>query len=294
MDNENKAVPTMSVSGWLPNGVKVYFQIPMAIGVSAFDQALNFTDALLEKGFMQSEPGLGRGEHTELIGLVARREKTNKDGSVSPVIDLYAAAQHLAHRYMGVYLDTPEDVQAFETASGLKLKNIPLNPADAPPSKDNTRLVVTPVKPLTVVYTNNPDYDEKSDKKNPKRIFVRWDGVNVKSDLQNGQNAEKGVVGAGNGNSGDTSQSELIAVKATIQKGQNNKPYIVLENATGQRVSLFTREPFRAAGYDCETWTEVGKSYTIDPPAAVGIERTEGGHWKVITVIKADAAVIPF
>ena len=171
---ENEQLATFSVSGWLPNGMKVYFTIPMPNGVSAFDQVLMFTNGLLEKGFAQTEPGLGKGEHTELIGSIARREKTNKDGSISTVLDLYAAAQHLTFRYMAVYLDTPEDVTAFENASGLKVASIPMNPTDAPPGKDNTKLVVKVAKPLTVIYVNNPDYDETNDSKKPKRLFVRW------------------------------------------------------------------------------------------------------------------------
>lgn len=198
---ETQGQPMFGVNGWLPNGMKVFYNIPVRSPLTAFEEALAFTNALLALGFTQTEPGLGRGEHTELIGLVSRRAKTNKDGSTSTVLDLYAAAQHLTYRYMAVYLDTPEDIAAFESASGLKLNQVPLNLADSAPSKDNTRLVVSPVKPLTVVYTNNPDYDETSDAKKPKRLFVRWEAIAPNGASSNPQNAANANVGANNGNS---------------------------------------------------------------------------------------------
>ncbi len=90
--------PMMGVNGWLPNGARVYFNIPIRSPETAFDDALAFTNALLAKGFRQTEPGLNDGEYREQIGMVGRRNKTNSDGSISPVIDLYAAAAHLKHR----------------------------------------------------------------------------------------------------------------------------------------------------------------------------------------------------
>lgn len=174
MDTYGQAM--FGVNGWLPNGIKVFYNIPIRSPETAFDDALAFTNALLAKGFVQTEPGLGQGEHKELIGSVSRRNKKNTDGSITPAIDLYAAAAHLKHRYMGVYLNTPEQIQAFENASGLKLESIPVNKAKAPAERDDEELIVRVKKPLTVVYSNNPDYDETSDDKKPKRLFERWEG----------------------------------------------------------------------------------------------------------------------
>lgn len=179
MENDS-ANPTMSFSGWLPNGMKVYFTMPSDYE-NAMELAIAFTDKLIAKGFSQQEPGLGKGEHKELIGSAGRRNKKNKDGTVSPVLDLYAEASHLTFRYMAIYLDTPEEIKTFEAVSGLRLDEIPLNKMDAAPGRDNQDLVVKFKTPAMLVYTNNPDYDETSSDKKPKRLFERWDGIGSKS-----------------------------------------------------------------------------------------------------------------
>jgi hypothetical protein len=193
MENAN-GQPMMSVSGWLPNGMKVFFQMPV-YATNAFEDAMAFTNMLQSKGFSQQEPGLGKGEHRELIGSAGRRNKKNKDGTVSPVLDLYAEASHLTFRYMAIYLDTPEDIKTFETVSGIKLDSIPLNKMDAAPGRDNAELVVKFKTPATLVYTNNPDYDETSTDKKPKRLFVRWDGIGVQKEAPSGLNANVGANG---------------------------------------------------------------------------------------------------
>lgn len=86
---------------------------------------------------------------------------------------------------------------------------------------------------------------------------------------------------------------EVIAVRATVKNTKNNKPYLLLESDSGQKVSLFTRDPLREAGYDCEGWTEMDKTYVIDPPAAVTAKQ-DGKFLNFESLIKADAQVIPF
>lgn len=94
-----------------------------------------------------------------------------------------------------------------------------------------------------------------------------------------GQDATKGI--------------EMIAVRATVKNTKNNKPYLLLESDSGQKVSLFTRDPLRDAGYECEDWTEMDKTYAINPPAAVTAKQ-DGKFLNFESLIKADAAVIPF
>lgn len=86
---------------------------------------------------------------------------------------------------------------------------------------------------------------------------------------------------------------EVIAVRATVKNTKNNKPFLLLESDSGQKVSLFTRDPLREAGYDCEGWTEMDKTYVIDPPAAVTAKQ-DGKFLNFESLMKADAQVIPF
>lgn len=178
---ENGQQATASVKGWLPNGVQVYINIPVTNAAQAFEDMMAFTNALLAKGWSQREPGLGDGEHRETIGYVGRRAKVNDDGTETPVLDLYVNNEGMQHRFIGVYLDTPEEITAFETASGLKLTSIPLNPTGSPVDRSNTALVVRAPKPFVIIYKDNPRYDENSKDKKPKRYFERFDGIPSKS-----------------------------------------------------------------------------------------------------------------
>lgn len=190
MDN---AQPTMSVSGWLPNGVKVYFTLPIVSNELAFDHALAFTNGLLEKGFRQHEPGLEEGEQRETINMVARRKKTNDDGTITPVLDLYVNNDKMKHRFIAVYLNTDEDVKAFESVSGVKLASIPLNPAKAPVDRDEKDFTLQ-TKPFNIVYKNNPQYDDAADTKKPKRLFVRFDGIQTNEKGSNSSAATEPAI----------------------------------------------------------------------------------------------------
>lgn len=172
----NSNTPTIWFNGWLPNGAKVSFTLPVNLD-TAFEEALAFTNAMLAKGFTQSEPGLEDGEKREQIGYVALREKTNNDGTITPVLDIYVNNDRMKFRFLAVYLDTDEDIKAFETVSGLRVVNIPVNPTDSPPDRENKKLVVKLPHPITAIYKENPNYDESSAEKKPKRYFERWDGV---------------------------------------------------------------------------------------------------------------------
>lgn len=245
MDTYGQAM--FGVNGWLPNGAKIFFNIPIRSPETAFDDALAFTDALLTRGFSQTEPGLGRGESREPIGSVGLRTKKNGDGTTSPVLDLFASAAHMKHRYMPVYLDTPEDIAAFESASGLKLSNIPVTEGKAPAEKDNTRLVVKVLKQMSVVYTDNPDYEENSDDKKPKRLFVRWEGQGNITPLNAPQNGTQS-----NATGSNSSAEQNNDTVATTTQSNGKTPAERLGTPSGQRIGGFVYDRIKL-------FMEVGK-----------------------------------
>lgn len=113
---------------------------------------------------------------------------------------------------------------------------------------------------------------------------------------QNGAKTPAERLGTPNGQriGQDTAKGiEVIATRATVKNTKNNKPYLLLESDSGQKVSLFSRDPLRAAGYECEEWTEMDKTYVIDPPAAV-MTKQDGKFLNFESLIKADSQVIPF
>jgi hypothetical protein len=219
MDNANaSASPTMSFSGWLPNGMKVYFTMPSDFE-NAMEMAITFTDKLIAKGFRQHEPGLEEGEQRETINMVARRNKLNDDGSNTPVLDLYVNNDKMKHRFIAVYLNTPEDVQAFESVSGIKLTSIPLNPTKAPVDRDVKEFTLA-TKPFNIVYKNNPQYDETNDSKKPKRLFVRFDGIQASLTPTNGESGLNANVESNNGTLGADWNPETVKQFVTSYQGK--------------------------------------------------------------------------
>jgi hypothetical protein len=75
-----------------------------------------------------------------------------------------------------MYLNTADDVADFEAATGVKLAQIPLyngdNAIERGKGKDN--FVVNLPAPARLVWKPNPRWEGENDKKNPKRVFVRW------------------------------------------------------------------------------------------------------------------------
>lgn len=116
------------------------------------------------------------GEQAEDIGHVVRRVKGNDDGSETPVIDLYP--ERAKFRILGVYLNTPQDVAAFEAAAGLRLADLPLyegdNSIERGKGPKTDKYVVSLSRPARVAIKPNPRYEGPEDKTHPKRLFVRW------------------------------------------------------------------------------------------------------------------------
>ena len=167
--------PTMWTTGYLKNGMKVSFTFPIRNEMEACKQALEITNKLIADCFMIHEPGLEAGEESEMIGRVSRRAKKNNDGTISPIIDLFGVHDALKFKIVSMYLDTPEDIAAFESACGVKLASLPLNPTKAAVERDDENFVVVLPQPAKAILKANPDYREDIDDKKPKRKFVRWE-----------------------------------------------------------------------------------------------------------------------
>jgi hypothetical protein len=171
-----------NLSGWVklyhPTGAQVTF--PLMPGVElTHDMArayLRSVDNLLEVGFSVNAPGLEDGEFTENIVNVCRREKTNTDGTTTPIVDLYP--QNASFKLLSMYLNTAHDVKAFEQAAGIPLARLPLYEGEAAPEKGKDakrdKFIFQLASPIKMVWKLNPKWEGESDKKHAKRQFVRW------------------------------------------------------------------------------------------------------------------------
>lgn len=159
------------------DGVEVLLAIPVS-GSAPDEIAANAAAqvrAYLKAGFTTTPDA----EQTALIGVVVRRQHI-RDGRTTPVIDMYRVDEYTQKRWLGVYLNTPADVQAFERAAGARLDDFPLFDGDAPLQLDVEaqqervrRYAVRLKTPFWIVWRLNPKYDE-NDKKTSKRLLVRY------------------------------------------------------------------------------------------------------------------------
>jgi len=134
--------------------------------------------SLLQAGFSVDVPGLEDGEHEEEMGFVVRRAKVNADETETPVVDLYPVNANF--RRLAKYLNDEADVREFEAACGLSLASLPLHEGDNTIERGKNpkmeKYAVALKRPVKVVWKYNPRYEGENDKKNPKRLFVRWSG----------------------------------------------------------------------------------------------------------------------
>lgn len=175
--------PTFWFTGYLPNGFKCSFTMPVNMD-TAFEQAMAFTNMLMAKGFSQHEPGLVAGEQREAVGWVTRRSKLNDDGTKTPLVDVYIDNDKLTYKFISVYLNTPDEIAAFENASGLKIDAMPVwvsaHLERGNPETDS--YIVRVSRPFSVITEANQHYNpEEPDikKRKPKRLFVRWEAANI-------------------------------------------------------------------------------------------------------------------
>jgi len=170
--------PTMWTTGYI-GSVKVSFTFPIRNEMDAYAQAKAITDKLVADGFTTHEPGLEAGEFKEQVGYVSRRQKKNDDNTITPIIDVYSPHDAMKFKFISVYLNTSEDVTAFEKASGLTLSRLPLVPGKAALDKsDDSGGVVLVGREMFIVMKPNPyfDPDEKEiSKMKPKNNFIRWE-----------------------------------------------------------------------------------------------------------------------
>jgi len=172
-----------SECGWTkayhPSGLLV--RLPLTGQPTDYVGMLANVTAALAAGFLAVAPGAGEGEHKDEVGYVVKREKENQDHTVTPVIDLYVADDAMKFATLSVYLNTAEQVAAFEFASGVKVSALPLyigdNKIERGGKAATDKLIIKSPRPFGVFWRDNPKYDPAemdATKKKPKRLFSRW------------------------------------------------------------------------------------------------------------------------
>jgi len=136
-----------------PSGAKVDIPIDLADGIDTHNagKLLLSVQNLLDAGFAVNMPGLDDGELVDEVTAVARRAS----GDGVSIVAFYKAHPKLVKKFIHEYLDTPEQIADFESATGLKLKALPLFVGDKDITKDNPdagKYIVPLARPVKVVY----------------------------------------------------------------------------------------------------------------------------------------------
>lgn len=156
---------TIWIQLYTPGGAKLGVTLGFADG--KFTETLPdvaLIDAMIaEKGYLVTQPGLEPGEDAIEIGYVCRYikfdEKNNRDVSH---VAFYATHDGLVNRWVHHYMDTSDDIAAFENATGLVLDKIPAWDGDTHPAKNAPKAIragaiVKLAKPIRIAretYTN--------------------------------------------------------------------------------------------------------------------------------------------
>ncbi len=176
------------ITGWTrlyhPAGVQVTLPIPLEKPISpeTAQSALTSVSSLLDAGWLVEAPGLEEGEQKQEVVSVSRRE--SKDNT--PIVAFYLAHPKTLKKFLHAYLNTQEDVLAFEAATGLRLNAIPLWPGERDIDKDHReagKYIVPLPHPIHIVWAINPKWQQWSAEGGKatgaiephKRILVRYD-----------------------------------------------------------------------------------------------------------------------
>lgn len=136
MNNQNPTQDNLLIQAYTPAGFKV------SISVIGWQTAHEIDAVLKEAGYLNQLPGVEAGENVETITTVVRREHVNgKTGEITPVIDCYPEwrGDYGQFRFVGIYLNSADEIREFEAQSGLKLENMPLYESQAPIQRNQAR-----------------------------------------------------------------------------------------------------------------------------------------------------------
>jgi hypothetical protein len=178
------------ITGWTrlyhPAGVQVTIPIPMdaPLSADAAQHTLTSVSNLLDAGWLTDAPGLEDGEQKQEVVSVSRRE--SKDGT--PIVAFYLAHPKTVKKFLHQYLNKPEDIQAFEAATGLKLESIPLWMGERDIDRDHReagKYIIPLSRPIHIIWETNPKWQAWSAEGGKatgaiephKRILVRYDGI---------------------------------------------------------------------------------------------------------------------
>ncbi len=208
-----------NVAGWVelyhPAGVKVKLALPdTVVVVDTWGWMLASVTNAISAGWLTTAPGLEEGEEKQEIGYVVHKVKNNDDGTDTDVVDLYANNDGMKFSVLTVYLNSDEEATAFETASGLKLNDIPVyvgsDKIERGKSRQGDKFIIKAPRPFFVASKANPKWNADEAKRAaetqkmypvPRRKFSSWPGLVI---------SQPSTVGPANGEQSTAAHPEMM------------------------------------------------------------------------------------
>jgi len=164
---------------------KVYtpdgFQISLNLPIATTAEASRHMDDIRAAGLLAFMPETLTSEKAETIVAVFRREHWDENKKIAvPVIDMFPEwfGEYGTFRFVGAYLNTPEDIAEFERQSGLKLADMPIHDGDGSIKRLQSRPLKNerPCKPFIAIKEPTKGTTEKDGKSFQNYRFSRYGG----------------------------------------------------------------------------------------------------------------------
>jgi hypothetical protein len=257
---------TAQVTGWIklyhPSGAQVSLPLPLLARLTT-QQAMDVLGSVCEYlnvGFLVNAPDLEDGELVEEVNAVARREAKDE----TPIIDFYSSNMKLLKKFMHVYLNTEQDVFAFEEATGLKLAALPVYDGALAIARDDNKArkyIVNLPRPIKLAWNLSPKWEEwkaaGGEGNEPhKRMLTRY---------------ETGLPAAAKGEPAPTPASTALAVTRSYLDGTHVNGDLNEQAAYDAFRKANSKNPTNKAAL--KTWVQANKQL-VEFPAPTPEKKT--------------------
>lgn len=121
---------TIWIKGFSADG----FQVSVTLSITDASQITSVLDQVRAQGIQPTPPAAQPATERMTITSLTRRLWTGKDGKEKHALDFFV--DHLQWRVFTVYMDSMDDIEAFEAGSGLQIGGLPVLPISAPPERN--------------------------------------------------------------------------------------------------------------------------------------------------------------
>jgi hypothetical protein len=185
------------------------------------------------------------------------------------------------------YLNTPEECAAFERVSGLRIAALPEFPSTALPKRDEKsaqQFIVAAKTPFQVRMADDTYTDESTGEVKPTKKFAGFYEPPTGTQPDNIANPDFSPAdGKQDSESGKEQYGQSTLQVYTKETAEKDKRYMTISGAT-----LWSREPFRALGFDEHVIEQLGQVGEHILPHSVTACYVQQGVYKSLIRLRRD------